>query len=449
MVLFICVFGISIALIAEKKETYLYINAFRTTIDDIAIYGDNIVVPMDEILRYLETTTFSDTGDIKYISHGATIYKIDVKKDVLSINGQIVSRWTDYGSISKEKTNYTYIELKRLISILTAIEDNRISYYIHDKSVYIDYEPEYFFNILEDIDITINGVTNNITGYRVKDFINDNEKVVVPFTKVIEAAGMKPKKEGQRIIYAHGGNEYAIDLEEKKLYLNGNDFLKYYDNTIKSDSFGPDYMRNKCFIWKDEEIYVDVDLLSTYLSSTEDNCIRCTYEDEGSIRLIVSLKEDHPVIPYHNLCIDGKKTDIKDSYNIGDKYILPLNKVLPQIGFNLIYKGEGREYYLFNSNLCIINYNTHTISYKGLTYTYSLDDYHRYDNKKKRTIEWTDDTVYIDFDTLYEMTEQSTVNVSIDIDRNLNMISLRSKKLILPHGIISDEEEVPNWKVGE
>ena len=89
------------------------------------------------------------------------------------------------------------------------------------------------------------------------------------------------------------------------------------------------------------------------------------------------------------------------------------------------------------------------ISYKGLTYTYSLDDYHRYDNKKKRTIEWTDDTVYIDFDTLYEMTEQSTVNVSIDIDRNLNMISLRSKKLILPHGIISDEEEVPNWKVGE
>ena len=382
-------------------------------------------------------------------SHGNKVYKIDIVNDTLSINGQIVSKWTDYHVSNVRSTQSLYIAIDDYIKILTIKEANMISYSLIDGCIYVKYEPEYIFNILEDIDITINGVTNNITGYRVKDFINDNEKVVVPLTKVIEAAGMKPKKEGQRIIYAHGGNEYAIDLEEKKLYLNGNDYLKYYDNTIKSDSFGPDYMRNKCFIWKDEEIYVDVDLLSTYLSSTEDNCIRCTYEDEGSIRLIVSLKEDHPIISYHNLCIDGKKTDIKDSYNIGDKYILPLNKVLPQIGFNLIYKGEGREYYLFNSNLCIINYNTHMISYKGLTYTYSLDDYHRYDNKKKRTIEWTDDTVYIDFDTLYEMTEQSTVNVSIDIDRNLNMISLRSKKLILPHGIISDEEEVPNWKVGE
>ena len=382
-------------------------------------------------------------------SHGNKVYKIDIVNDTLSINGQIVSKWTDYHVSNVRSTQSLYIAIDDYIKILTIKEANMISYSLIDGCIYVKYEPEYIFNILEDIDIIINGVTNNITGYRVKDFINDNEKVVVPLTKVIEAAGMKPKKEGQRIIYAHGGNEYAIDLEEKKLYLNGNDYLKYYDNTIKSDSFGPDYMRNKCFIWKDEEIYVDVDLLSTYLSSTEDNCIRCTYEDEGSIRLIVSLKEDHPIISYHNLCIDGKKTDIKDSYNIGDKYILPLNKVLPQIGFNLIYKGEGREYYLFNSNLCIINYNTHMISYKGLTYTYSLDDYHRYDNKKKRTIEWTDDTVYIDFDTLYEMTEQSTVNVSIDIDRNLNMISLRSKKLILPHGIISDEEEVPNWKVGE
>ena len=422
----------------NDNDNVIVVNGYITNIKEMYIDEGKIMVPMCKIFPFLEIDVFKKNDEMEYFSFEDKVYKIDYMNDSISINGTFISKLSDLYIKNVEGTNSRFIYIDDLISVLTFNKDNKITYSLYNNFLYIEHEPKYTYRILNDVNVTVNGVTNNIVGYRIKDFINDTEKVVVPFTKVIEVAGIKPNKEGQRIIYEHGGNEYEIDLEEKRLYLNGNDFLKYYDNTIKSDSFGPEYMRNKCFIWKDMELYVDIDMLKSLLNYGENSVLSYIFQN-NDLQLSIRVEEMPLYYSYPDLYVNWRLTPVKDSYSRNTNYFVALNKLLPLIGFKAFPKDGQREYYKNDDVVCIIDHGAHYIYVRGSKFECLLDGYNQLENDGLFA-EWKNGNVYIDFNSLMKMTKDSTIHVYFKADRSKQSIYIDSVESYGPHDYSSEEE---------
>ncbi len=418
LVIIICL-SITILFLDRSKEVKTNV-VFNGQIIDSCIIQNNestFMLPFDMLLSYIGIDAFQDYKNIRYFSYENNIYKIDSEKDTVSINGIVVSKWSDYTISNEIEGEVLYIAIDDFLRLFK-IKHSDFTYTLRDDFLYIEYDPDYNFEKLGNVNVVINGKSKGIIGYKVRNTNKDNIKTLVPLGSILESCDMEPYREDKKVTYVFGDTILTIDLSNRLLLLNGDDFLKYYENYSHDERIDNVYQINKSYLWEVNDVYIDVKTLNTLLNTIlirdGSDHVHCTYEVENSLQLIVSVRETFSGSSYPNLYINGRKTDIDDCYTVEPGLVIPLGKVLPMIGFRRIHDDGELERYTKGDRFFIIDYKTQYIYFKGWNGPYLLDNYSEYNNRNY--IDWKNDIVYIDLESFFWMTRDSGLYLYSDED---------------------------------